>query len=34
VDGNTHLWRGRRKGPGRGEGSSGLRFDDASPVQH
>jgi hypothetical protein len=28
ADGSTHLWRGRRKGPGRGEGSSGLRFDD------
>jgi hypothetical protein len=28
-DGSTHLWRGRRKGPGRGEGSSGLLFDTA-----
>lgn len=28
-DGSTHLWRGRRKGAGRGEGSSGLRFDSA-----
>jgi hypothetical protein len=28
VDGSTHLWVGRRKRPGRGEGSSGLRFDD------
>jgi hypothetical protein len=27
VDGSTHLWVGRRKRPGRGEGSSGLRFD-------
>lgn len=27
ADGRTHLWRGRRKGPGRGEGASGLRFD-------
>lgn len=27
VDGSTHFWRGRRKDPGRGEGSSGLRFD-------
>jgi len=27
ADGTTHLWIGRRKGPGRGEGSSGLRFD-------
>jgi hypothetical protein len=26
-DGSTHLWRTRRKGAGRGEGSSGLRFD-------
>lgn len=26
-DGSTHLWRGRRKSAGRGEGSSGLRFD-------
>jgi hypothetical protein len=27
VDGSTHLWSGRRKQPGRGEGSSGLQFD-------
>jgi len=27
VDGSMHLWVGRRKGVGRGEGSSGLRFD-------
>jgi phosphoribosylformylglycinamidine (FGAM) synthase-like amidotransferase family enzyme len=27
VDGSTHVWMGRRKQPGRGEGSSGLRFD-------
>ena len=26
-DGSTHLWIGRRKGVGRGEGSSGLTFD-------
>jgi hypothetical protein len=26
-DGSTHLWIGRRKEVGRGEGSSGLRFD-------
>ena len=26
-NGTTHLWRTRRKGAGRGEGSSGLRFD-------
>jgi hypothetical protein len=27
CDGSTHLWIGRRKHIGRGEGSSGLRFD-------
>jgi hypothetical protein len=27
IDGSTYLWLGRRKGAGRGEGSSGLRFD-------
>jgi hypothetical protein len=27
VDGSTHLWIGRRKSVGRGEGSSGLRYD-------
>lgn len=27
IDGSTFLWLGRRKGVGRGEGSSGLRFD-------
>ena len=27
VDGSTVLWLGRRKGAGRGEASSGLRFD-------
>ena len=27
MDGTTHLWLGRRKRVGRGEGSSGLRFD-------
>jgi hypothetical protein len=27
TDGSSHLWIGRRKGPGRGEGSSGLKFD-------
>ena len=26
-DGSTHVWIGRRRHPGRGEGSSGLRFD-------
>lgn len=29
YDGSTHLWMGRRKEIGRGEGSSGLRFDSA-----
>lgn len=33
IDGSTHLWIGRRKQPGRGEGSSGLRFDVVEPVQ-
>ncbi|WP_413935688.1 hypothetical protein [Nitrospira sp. BLG_1] len=27
LDGSTHVWVGRRKGVGRGEGSSELRFD-------
>ena len=27
TDGSSYLWIGRRKQPGRGEGSSGLRFD-------
>ncbi len=27
VDGTNHLWTGRKVGPGRGEGSSGLKFD-------
>jgi hypothetical protein len=27
FDGSTHLWIGRRKQIGSGEGSSGLRFD-------
>jgi hypothetical protein len=26
-DGSRHLWQARRKTSGRGEGSSGLRFD-------
>ncbi len=29
-DGSTHLWVGRRKRVGRGEGSSGLRFDSVT----
>ncbi|WPB82157.1 hypothetical protein KYC5002_23960 [Archangium violaceum] len=27
VDGSIHLWLGRTKGAGRGEGSAGLRYD-------
>lgn len=27
IDGSIYLWIGRNVGPGRGEGSSGLRFD-------
>ena len=30
-DGSTHLWIGRKKKVGRGEGSSGLRFDQVEP---
>jgi hypothetical protein len=30
IDGSSHLWRGRRKLAGRGEGSSGLRFDSVA----
>lgn len=30
-DGSTHLWIGRRKAVGRGEGSSGLSFDILKP---
>ena len=26
-DGSCHVWIGRQKQPGRGEGSSGLKFD-------
>lgn len=29
INGSRHLWIGARKRPGRGEGSSGLRFDTA-----
>ena len=32
TDGSTHLWIGRRKETGRGEGSSGLRFDTVEPA--
>jgi hypothetical protein len=31
TDGSTHVWISRRKQIGRGEGSSGLRFDVATP---
>jgi hypothetical protein len=31
-DGSLHMWSGRRQLTGRGEGSSGLRFDDATPA--
>ena len=31
IDGSSHLWIGRRKGVGSGEGSSGLRFDSLEP---
>jgi hypothetical protein len=27
IDGSTWIWIGRRRGPGGGEGSSGIRFD-------
>jgi hypothetical protein len=33
IDGSVHLWLGRRKVPGRGPGSSGLRFDTLEPWQ-
>jgi hypothetical protein len=31
TDGSGHLWIGRRKGAGRGEAASGLRFDTLEP---
>ncbi|MDP1678664.1 MAG: hypothetical protein Q8L02_00815 [Candidatus Nitrotoga sp.] len=31
INGETYLWIGRRKGVGRGEGSSGLQFDRLEP---
>ena len=31
VDGGTHVWLGRKVLTGRGEGSSGLRFDTITP---
>jgi hypothetical protein len=27
IDGSTHVWLGQKTGLGRGEGSSGLKFD-------
>lgn len=33
TDGSTHLWIARRKSAGLGEGSSGLKFDLAVPVE-
>ena len=33
LDGSTHLWIARRKAGGQGEGSSGLKFDLALPVE-
>ena len=33
TDGSSHLWVGRRKGVGRGEGSSNLRFDTLDTPQ-
>lgn len=33
ADGSTHLWMGRRKTPGCGEGFSGLRFDVVEEVE-
>jgi hypothetical protein len=32
IDGSSHLWRGRRKQAGRGEGSCALRFDIVAPT--
>ena len=31
ADGSSHLWVGRHRGAGRGEGSSGLRYDTLEP---
>jgi hypothetical protein len=33
VDGSSHLWLARTKTTGRGEGSSGLRFDSLEPTE-
>ena len=32
IDGSSHFWVGRRKGIGRGEGSSGLKFDSLEGI--
>jgi hypothetical protein len=32
YDGRVYVWLGRRKVPGRGEGESGLRFDQVEPL--
>lgn len=32
IGGTTHLWLGNEKQPGRGEGSSGLRFDTVEQI--
>lgn len=32
IDGATYVWMGRRSGPGRGPGWSGLRFDFVQPI--
>ena len=33
LDGKTYRWLGRRKQNGRGEGSSGLKFDQIAPIE-
>jgi hypothetical protein len=33
LDGKIYLWLGRRKQNGRGEGSSGLKFDQIAPIE-
>jgi hypothetical protein len=33
IDGSSHFWVGRRKGVGRGEGSSGLKFDSLEETE-
>jgi hypothetical protein len=33
TDGSSQFWAGRRRRSGRGEGSSGLRFDAVAPTQ-